>query len=446
MSNKKIIAIIFLLAFLMRMAALFSFAEEKSLLYVSDSLTYIQVAKNIINHGVYSMEISDTPHPDNFRTPLYPIFLIPFVWLKTSLYVPAIVQCLIMSLGAALIFLLGQKIFSRKTAAIAAVLFAIEPFGALISAQIMTEAMFVSLFVPSLLLLGLYIKNHDKKKLALAAILLALASLARPVAFYLFILIPISAFIIQKKIICLKDIFIPLILFFTIVGPWITFNIFAVKTFEFSSLPGFDLYAYHGTYFNKWRIKRGADSNDTLPKVDLGKLNDTLNARAIPELKSVGLSYILSHKYEYAFYQIIRMPRLYTDSGYASILNGIPQLQMNYGSIKGGFFDRAKLTDIENTLYKPIKNSPILLVLLLADIGFIIISILAFSNPIIHRLKSGEWNKVSLFFVLFLILYTFLASPIGGARFRIPINPLLFLLSIDSVLLLTKNKESDTVS
>ena len=76
MSNRKIAILIFVTAFILRLFVLWSFDSEKSLLYVADSLTYLQTAKNMLEHGVYSMEISDAPHPDNFRSPLYPAFLL----------------------------------------------------------------------------------------------------------------------------------------------------------------------------------------------------------------------------------------------------------------------------------------------------------------------------------------------------------------------------------
>jgi len=71
MNDNKIAILIFSAALLLRLFVLWSFDSERSLLYVADSLNYLQTAKNMLAEGIYSTEISQTPHPDNFRTPFY---------------------------------------------------------------------------------------------------------------------------------------------------------------------------------------------------------------------------------------------------------------------------------------------------------------------------------------------------------------------------------------
>lgn len=432
---KKTHIFIFVVAMIMRLLALHSFAEEKSLLYVSDSLTYLQVGKNLITHGIYSMEVSSTPHPDNFRTPLYPLFLIPFIWLKTSLYVPAIVQNIFMSLGIVVFLFLSQKIFGRAESLLAACFFALEPFTALISSQIMTEAIFVPLFLLSLLLVALYIKNKKIVNLISGAIFLALAALTRPIAFYLFLTIPLAVLLAEKnKKLFLKNSFLALVSFFIVVSPWLLFNAIKLNTAEFSSVSNMQFYAYHGRMFDEWRHRNDTSTNDRLPQLDLSTINDTFDARAIPLIKSTGLRYLKAHWSEYLIYHFIRLPSLYTDSGYASILNGLPFLKFNYDTVKGGFFDQLTVGKFSDVLHT-IVSQPLFLVLLFADLFFILIALLALLNPLFHYLIHKKIPAFILWLILVLSIYTIIASPIGGARFRIPINPILFILAMNSLFL-----------
>lgn len=442
-TQKKISLIIFAAALLIRTMALLSWHNETSLYYVSDSYTYRQIAINLLEHHTYSMEISPTPHPDNFRTPLYPLFLLPFVYFKTSMYLPVIIQNILMALGIVWTYILATRIWGERAARYAALLFALEPFTALIGTQIMTEPIFTTLFVPALLYFALYLKEEKKDYLNYGAILLALAALTRPVAFYLFVLIPLIVFFAKNRQEIFKKIFIPLGIFFLILSPWLYFITTTLKTTDFSSLSSFDIYAYHGVYFDRWRAEHGA--TDRLPVIDLKQISDTLDARPIPVIKAVGLAYIKKHFFEYAFYHFIRLPRLWTDSAYANILNGLPGLHFSYNSVTEGFVDQISITHFYRTAILPIKNQLAFLILLFADLFFIITALLALINPLVYFLRHRKLPRPALLIVAFLVLYTVLASPIGGARFRIPVNFFIFVLAIDSLYLLKKSAKERTL-
>jgi 4-amino-4-deoxy-L-arabinose transferase-like glycosyltransferase len=430
MNTKKIFIIIFLVAFLIRLAALLSFEEEKSLIYISDSLTYLQVAENLIEHQVYSMEISDTPHADNFRTPLYPIFLVPFVWLETSLYAPAIAQLLIVSAAIALFFLLARKIFSEKVSIIATTLFALEPFGALIESQIMTESIFILFFGSSILLLTLYIKDKKLKHLVIASAAMALAGLTRPIAFYLFILIPFAVLLSYGiKNIKWKQIGLGLLIFFVISSPWLIFTTFKLHSLTVSSIPSMQVYEYHATMFDEWRQTRGAKKDDLLPEVNLDPVNNTFDARAIGPIKEVGIEYIKSHAFEYVLFHTTRIPQLFNRSGYENILNGVGFLNFYHDST-----DR----EVSNSWFEKIKNQPAFLFIAIADLFFIIITLLALVNPFLYNKLNKKFRKEIIFLIVLIILYSIIASPIASIRFRIPINIILFLLAFDSIAMLNK--------
>lgn len=463
----KISFILFFAALAIRVVAILAWESEQSLLYVSDSLTYLQTAKNLLEHGVYSMALFDPPIPDNFRTPLYPLFLIPFAALNLSLYMPVIAQSILVSISIVISYHIARKLFSEKIAFWAMLALALEPFTALVGTQIMTESLFMSLFLPGVLLLALYVKQQTFRHLLIGSALLALSALTRPVAFYLFPLIPLSCVIpVYKKInlpqtlsVILKQTWlaiqsgwrngvIGLVIFLAILSPWLLFVRLAVGNWSMDSLSQFDLYAYHGVYFDEWRAKRGAI--DRLPKLDLTPLNSTFDAREISPLAAAGRAYIKDHASEYARYHFFRLPALYTDSGYAIIFAGMPFLDVSFeggdeiDSAEGGLLDHVIIGQFKKTAAL-ISKKPIAGILFLADLAFFIMALLAFGSLFIHKYKRGIFDNVLLFFLCLLIGYTILASPIGGARLRIPLNPFLFLLATHAILLLKTQRKSDTI-
>jgi len=114
-----------------------------------DSFSYLPIAQNLVEHGVYSGDaVNLVPH--NFRTPLYPLFLTPFVMLNVPIFFVAFAQGILVSLAAVFLYLLGRRLFSEKVAVSAAILLGIEPGGVFISNLILTESLFVFLFVPAL--------------------------------------------------------------------------------------------------------------------------------------------------------------------------------------------------------------------------------------------------------------------------------------------------------
>lgn len=95
-------------------------------------------------------------------------------------------------------------------------------------------------------------------------------------------------------------------------------------------------------------------------------------------------------------------------------------------------------------IIRQIIHQPALIILIFADLFFILVSILALFNPLIRK-KTGASSpvyQISIFWVSLLILYAFITSPFGGARYRIPVNPIIFLLAVDSLLTILKFHKS----
>lgn len=78
-----------------------------------------RMAVNLLHGDEYSIEPSPMAAPDLFRTPGYPLFLVPFYWLfgRFRLVAVYVAQALLHAAVPVLMFSLSRRIFSRCNAA-----------------------------------------------------------------------------------------------------------------------------------------------------------------------------------------------------------------------------------------------------------------------------------------------------------------------------------------
>lgn len=159
-----------------------------------DAGGYTTLAKNIVAGNGFSWEKEPPFFPNGNRTPGYPLFLAASYALGGSFYPVIFLQIVL----GAVIPILGYKIlkeldFSEPVSRIAGIFLAVEPFFAAHSVFLLTEVLFIFLFLSALFL---FISSRRKIRkpwyiFAVAAFLLGLAALVRPIGLYL---IPIFGF------------------------------------------------------------------------------------------------------------------------------------------------------------------------------------------------------------------------------------------------------------
>ena len=170
--NKKDIALIFVIALVVRMIALYLFGLSNRI--GPDCVDYDTYAINLIKDHYYHLGDLRT-----FRAPLYPFFLAVIYFIFGHSFAAAkIIQVFIGSLTCVLTYLIGLEIAGRKAANISGFLACI--YFALFdnSAYISTETLFTFLFAVSVLLL---LRSDDHVSLSfISGMATALSALTRP--------------------------------------------------------------------------------------------------------------------------------------------------------------------------------------------------------------------------------------------------------------------------
>jgi len=107
---------------------------------------YLRLANGLVESGVYGLiDEAGIPHATAFRPPLYPVLLAATIWCtgSASLWAIASLHAGLATLSAALLLSIGRSL-NLRFAAVACLLFSIDPLLIRQSQLIMTETMATS--------------------------------------------------------------------------------------------------------------------------------------------------------------------------------------------------------------------------------------------------------------------------------------------------------------
>lgn len=165
----------------------------------ADAKVYFSVAYNLAHHGTYSREPTwqnvspaGLPKPDSFVTPGYPLFLALVGNPQPDehyLHRVVMVQAALGVLSVLLMFLISARFLPAGGALAAALLTAISPHLAIISVYLLTESLFVFLLFSAIYSLIRALESRRTWAWILSGLLWGLASLVRPVAQFVPVLI-----------------------------------------------------------------------------------------------------------------------------------------------------------------------------------------------------------------------------------------------------------------
>jgi hypothetical protein len=149
-------------------------------LYRADTLSYLEPGRNLLLHGSFV----EAGLPDIARTPGYALFL-----ALASVAGPvaaALAQVILSTFSVVLVWRLARAFFAdRRIPIVAAWIFAFEPLSIVYSILLLSETLFLALFLMSLISLVEFLRTRRLPGLAAAGLWLAAATFVRPVTYYL---------------------------------------------------------------------------------------------------------------------------------------------------------------------------------------------------------------------------------------------------------------------
>jgi len=395
-----------------------------------DSHSYFYPAKTLLAFGHYF----SAPHVPMFiRTPGYPTFIAALFGLfGQQVSVVIIAQILLSGLLVCEAFFIARRLFSLNAAYISAVIVACDVMIFVFNLMVLSETLFVVL-IGAVFLIGTYLFTSYPKTLLLTLLLgffLALATLTRPISYYLIIPIMVGTLwhylrrrMAWKKIVVgLLLLMLPMLL---LVGGWQVRNKLVIGSYAFSAIAAHVLFRHYASVVVQQQqhvsfdqglsmLQARRDKDGALPQAKKNHLN-----------AKMALSILLSHPKDL----------------FAQMLYGFPRLMLGVGTPWMQFFDprfnlnklmRQKSQFFHLHINKLVSENNV------GSLGLLFLSVVVFAYTILMYVfmlmgflmrTNMKWsrNAVAHIFLLGCLLYFILVSSnmMSYARYRMPMQMLL---------------------
>ncbi len=432
------------LAVLLTRAALIALPAEvpvrvKALEAISDAREYEALAGNIATHRVFSRDTAPPFRPELFRTPAYPLLLAPGVAMPGGvLWWGLAVQTLLSLLMLLLVRSLARTLgLDQRPANTAALLTALSVNLAFLSTKLVTETLFATLLVIGLLLYARYLGQGRTTDLLAAGVGFGLLSLVRPIALYLPVVM--AAHLLWRALRRRSAPLSPVVLLAAAslaILPW------AVRNWRLAAFPGLSTAAEHNLYlYNAATVlasdkgitlAQARDSMQAMARERFGPLDSSDEAGYWTRLAAVAAEVYWQRPLRAAAVQAtgfaatmllpLGVQPLLVHCGAAGYAAAPPHvMQEALRLITAGRIGTAASVVWRGRL----AILPPLALVLLALAGLHLLVLLAgvVLASLRGRLRPMAW------LLLPALYFTLLPGPVGEARFRSPVEPLLCVLA-----------------
>ena len=395
-----------------------------------DALEYHHLAVSIIEDQRFASKKGGIP--DTLRTPLYPLLisLIYAIWGSESTWRVLLVQILIDTGTCILLFFLILKFFNFRTAVYASFFYALDPFLILDSSTLLSEVLFVFLCLIAAYWFSEAIhRDFDRSTfyILLSAFFFGLATLVRPVAQYIPLIIILLLFIVLRKEVkkACKLALLFLILFVITLSPWIICNLSTFGVPSFSTGGPYNLIVLYVGPMEMERKGRSAEEvyGALLKEVDALILKEGGNPAELNEFQQARYWGTLAFQY------ITKHPLFFIKHYALGIIHSFANLGTGpYGDLLQLPKKAAKLEikaypnifELLKTWFNQKASQEIKIGLFIASYLLVTYTLL-----IIGLIVSWwEDRRIFLLFCLMMALYFLLITGTAGlARFKIPAVP-----------------------
>ena len=423
------------LAFIVRMAVpliVMLTTGDYSLFYSPDTSTYIKPAEELLSHGqFYSKGL-----PELFRTPGYPLLLIPGILLGNVETVTIALQIILSCLTIYLVFKVALTLFDNaRIAAWGAFMCAIDPVSILYASKLLSETLCTFLTILFVYYLLTYFKTESLKALFLSSVLLSASVYVRPAGYFLpivIVLVLLAWSLKKRKAVLFAHALGFLLCSFLIIGLWQERNQRQADYSGFSSVSAYNLYCYQaasvraiqeGVPYYKMQRSMGCpdkkiylQNHPEQTSWDRGKIYRSMKREGLEIISREPVTYFLIH--------VKGMLRTLIDPGVTEYL-----ILFKHYSWSGGLLGQILDQGLFVTFKDFARSMPIFFVSLLTLTGLYLVVL--YCSTALAMFHEDLPHGVSTVVILCILAYYLLISggPVGYHRFRLPIMPLVCVFS-----------------
>lgn len=246
----KILLLALALRLLLSLLSLLATGGDLSVFTAPDTASYLVPAGQLL-HGRFSQG----EQPEIFRTPGYPVMLVPGLLLGHPYMTAVLLQVGLSCLTVYLVYHIALLIWSdHGVALLGALLYAIEPLSIFYSSVLLTETLFAALLSAFLYCLIEHLKTRRIVTLVASAVLLGASAYVRPVSYHLPALV--TVLLLVRLILAApgalrRTLFVHACLFFLVsggvIGLWQLRNKREAGYSGFAAVGDYNLYCYNAS-------------------------------------------------------------------------------------------------------------------------------------------------------------------------------------------------------
>jgi len=450
----KKVLFVFLVALIARISYVWFFVEVDDLTF-EDQLMYIQLGKDMIEKGDFLQAISGNYIGFTDRLPGYPALLAAvYALFGESNMAVVVVQIFIDSLTCVIIGLIAESVITRGFI-VAGIVSALNLNMIILSGMILTDTLFLFLFSIFILFAFRYLRYLEKTKLFLAISFLSLATLVRPVSYYLILLILLLliGFLVWKTK-SFKQVIYSLLLY--VLPVVVAFG--SIHYRNYSEYNSFSLVSQGGGHAMYWVVPATYQYSGQ-GSYQEGKIfakNHIINA-----MKRDGIEVLPSNSFKGSNYHMKVAKEALLELGLLNVLHAWSAgALINFLSPSAAYAPVVRAMDhpsfyatsgdgaIEK-LINYITNTNGFIYLMIIVVGslisliFLVVSMFG-AYKMIKFPQPGRWNKGTILFLLFIIIYfVAITGPIVGVKYRLPIEPVMIIFFSYTWIYFRKKKDKD---
>jgi 4-amino-4-deoxy-L-arabinose transferase-like glycosyltransferase len=433
--------IVVFVALLLRGLALYDLAAQgPDKLIEEDSITYEGPAKALLAHGRFAQDPNHPDIPMFKRTPGYPAFIAAaYAVFGENRVAVLVLQIVIASGTVAATYFLSRRIWGHSAGMATAAFVAIDSNQIYYSAVLLSEALFT--FFVTLMCLGtVYCILERERQIRWATILglaLALATLVRPLSYYLLFFILIGFLLIRKTIFAdwrklVASFLLIIIPFAVMVGGWQLRNKEVVGSYTYTGMAGYQMLFYKAV--PALMLAEDISEQEAHNKINarLPILSGLSPAAEMEARMKLGISIIFAHPIDYMRVAASGAVRFIAGPGESAILR---MMGLDYR-------EAGPLNDIRNQSLavfaeKWITGNWPVLVVVTGALLFLLLQYVSAGIAVAHEISKPTVSPViHLFLGCIFVYFLVLSSGIETySRFRVPVAPVLMVYAGHGVIL-----------
>jgi 4-amino-4-deoxy-L-arabinose transferase-like glycosyltransferase len=393
---------------------------EKTVL-VSDATGYHQTALAILSDK--SLEGVSA-----FRTPGYPVFVALLYGISwKSVWFVLLIQVFLNLVSVFLVYKIASETFTRSIGLLSAFLFAVDMHQAFFAVTLLTDTLFVFLFLATVWFLVKSIKEGRFHVLCYSALILGVATLVRPISFLFPVVIVVFVFLARSLLLKTKVLYALafILIFCASISPWLFHNYSKYGVAQLSSITGYNTLYYNTAYTEVYRtgktiedvrkeitgqaVRQGADTTDLF------------SFRNSAIFSGIAKQYMMDNPVLYAKRHMMGIVNLFTHLGTKPIVSvfSLPASDVKSELTGGGGI----FTQIE-TFYRTKSAAEVIISIFL--VAYLLVNY--FFSVYCFAWTREKKNRFVWFFILIVIYFAALTGVVGVSRYRLPIMPFINIL------------------